>query len=332
MRASVGDVLTYMHTHRLGSGNHLELCKSTYVPVGYDRLLWERLEPTIGTATVYAWLFQNMTSVIADRLHARLTVDETYLGAMDVDFAILQHLELFRNSLIERYRFHGRRASEFGDLESEEDPDVVIGEIFKVNGFVKSYEFIGLRRTYFDPYDTLEHFTRVRDFREYFSRVPGLDEDIASEIILHIEELHPKLFDGFAAAARTLARAETTEDYAQIAISGRRLLERFADYLYPPSDTLHNGRSINKAAYRNRLWAYIETTLTVSGGDMITLQWLGKEADRLVELFNAGLHADAGKDKVIAAFRDLLVWMRNVIALDPAAIRRPNLAYDGPFT
>ena len=62
MRVSIGDVLTFMYSHRLSQNGHFELCKRTYAPSGYDKVLWDRLEPTFGTATVFAWLFQNMTS------------------------------------------------------------------------------------------------------------------------------------------------------------------------------------------------------------------------------------------------------------------------------
>ena len=215
----------------------------------------------------------------------------------------------------------------FGEDEVEEDPDVVMRENFEKNGFSLTYECIGLRRTIFDPYDSVAHFSRVGDFRRYFQNIPGLDEDIASEITFHIEELHPQLFDGFAAAARTLERAETAEDYAQAAISGRRLLEKVANYLYPPSNSLRNGKKVDSAAYLNRIWAYIEDTLSASGGDQIALNWLGKEADRLVKLFNTGLHADSGRQKVEAAFRDLMVWLSNVISLDPVAIRKSLTTY-----
>jgi hypothetical protein len=44
-----------------------------------------------------------------------------------------------------------------------------------------------------------------------------------------------------------LDRAETEEDLAQAALSGRRLLEKTADYLFPPQPTDWNGRKVGKA-------------------------------------------------------------------------------------
>ena len=59
---------------------------------------------------------------------------------------------------------------------------------------------------------------------------------------------------------------------------------------------------------------------------------LGKEADRLVELFNSGLHFSPSRDKVEGALRDLAVWLSRVIDLSPKHARRPYLAYEGKLT
>ena len=50
---------------------------------------------------------------------------------------------------------------------------------------------------------------------------------------------------------------------------------------------------------------------------MNTLTTLGTEADRLVDSFNAGLHAGPTREKVESAFRDLVLWLTNVIDLSP---------------
>ena len=144
-----------------------------------------------------------------------------------------------------------------------------------------------------------------------------------------MEELHPQLFDGFAAAARSLQRAETEEDYAQAALSGRRLLEKTADYLFPPGEELRKGRKVGKAEYKNRLWAYIEETIAISPGapdDALTS--LGGEAERLIKLFNSGLHAHPTRQRVEEAFVALVMWLSEVIRISPAAARRLYLAYE----
>lgn len=331
MRISVGDILTYgaaVQSKTPTRGYLLELCRAVYRPTHFDHLDYERLEDTHGEATVYCWLFQNITAEIGIALHSKLSTDPAYLGAMDVIFSEPLHLSFFRNSLCENYRLHGKKCSILYSMGENEDPDVSIQECFEQNGFIVDFEDVGARRTIFDDFDSLKHFQRVEDFQRVFSGFDNLGEDRASDLILHLEEVHPKLFDAFAAAARTLARAETEEDYAQAALSGRRLLERTADYLFPPSDEKWNGRKVGRAEYKNRLWAYIDQTLTDSGKDEMALSILGKEADRLIELFNAGLHAAPTKTNIESAFVSLVIWLSEVIALSPASARRPYLAYE----
>jgi hypothetical protein len=331
MRVSVGDVLTYSAAARGKTPTVswlIELCRSVYQPKEFDCLIRDRLDATHGKATVFCWLFQNMTQEIAEALNVNLLHDPAYLGAMDIDFANPLHLRFFRNSLPEVYRLHGNRCSIFYSMGENEDPDLVIREIFERQGFVVEYEDIGARRTIFDNYDSADHFKRIEDFRHVFETFAGLSADRVSDLVLMLEELHPKLFDAFASAARTLERAETEEDFAQVALSGRRLMEKVADYLFPSRDGEWNGRKIGRAQYRNRLWAYIEQTIIEAGlTDATLLASLGGEADRLVELFNSGLHAGPTREKVQAAFRDLVFWLTRVIELSPKHARHAYLAY-----
>jgi hypothetical protein len=331
MRVSLGDILTYGATSQIKSPtitSLIELCQLVYQPMSFDRLIYDRLVATHGKVTVFCWLIQNILSPVAEALHAKLSEDPSYLGVMDVDFSRPIHLYFFRNSLCEKYRLHGKQCSIFYTMSHNEDPDIVIRERFERHGFTITYEDIGARRTIFDNYDTLEHFKRVEDFKLVFSEFDQVGPDRASDLSHSIEELHPKLFDAFASAARTLQRAETEEDYAQAALSGRRLLEKTADYLFPPREEKWNGRQVGRSQYKNRLWAYVEQTIKESTfADQNDLIRLGNEADRLVDLFNEGLHADPTKEKVKAAFSALVIWLSEVIELSPEAAHRPYLAY-----
>lgn len=332
MRVSLGDILTFGMVARSQDRSyaHLErLCMAVYRPVEFDRIKWKNLEETYTKATVYCWLFENMPLEAAQKLHIKLNRKRSYLGAMDVNFSYPPQLALFRNSLVEKYRFFGKKCSMFFAMGQNEDLDVVVKKEFEKHGFSVVYEDQGARRTIFDNFDTLEHFRRIEAFKLVSQSILELSEEQASDLCHNLEELHPKLFDAFAAAARTLDRAETEEDYAQVALSGRRLLEKTADYLFPPKDKLWNGRKIGVANYKNRLWAYIEKALTVANEvDFFTLNKLGKEADRLVDLFNAVLHADASREKTVGAFRDLVVWLSTVININPSLARAPYLAYE----
>ena len=330
MRVSLGDIPTYSAVSQSKDrtyGALDRLCRAVYVPFSFGRLKKPRLEATYTTATVYCWLFQNMTQAAAEQLNHKLQPVDFYLGCMDVVFSSPLHLQFFRNSLIEKYRLTGTKCAIFYDMGHNEDPDIYIKEAFEREGFEVEYEDQGARRTIFDNYDSLEHFKRVDSFKSFCSRLPGLSNDDASALAHSLEELHPKLFDAFAAAARTLERAETEEDYAQAALSGRRLLERTADALFPPQELDWNGRKVGPAQYKNRLWAHIEKALSGTNVQADRLKVLGREADRLFELFNSGLHAGSTRERVELAFRDLVVWLSAVIDISPSMARDPYQPY-----
>lgn len=330
MRVSYGDILTYSIVSQSKDRSHAaldKLCRAVYKPASFDRINRPKLEATYTTATVYCWLFQNMTKEVAEKLDSELQSADFYLGCMDVTFSRPLHLLLFRNNLIEAFRITGTKCDIFYSMGLNEDPNVCDKEVFERAGFEVEAEDLGARRTFFDKYNSSEHFKRVESFRSFCSKLPALTDNDASAIIDSLEELHPKLFDALAAAARTLERAETEEDYAQAALSGRRLLERTADALFPPQKCDWKGRKVGTAQYKNRLWAYIDTALSSIDSPTKSLETLGKETDRLIELFNSGLHASPTQEKIELAFRDLIIWLRSVLEINPSMARDPYRPY-----
>lgn len=160
MRVSVGDILTFSAVSQSKDRTYEaldRLCRSVYVPVSLDRLKKSKLEATYTTATVYCWLFQNMTQATAEQLNHKLQPTDFYLGCMDVVFSKPLYLQFFRNNLIEKYRLTRTRCAIFYDMGHNEDPDICIKEAFEREGFEVEYEDQGARRTIFDNYDSLEH-------------------------------------------------------------------------------------------------------------------------------------------------------------------------------
>jgi hypothetical protein len=337
MRCSIGDVVTFGHVARRASNRSYadlaELEYQVYQTNGWDRRIRTRLERTFAQATVYCLVFQNITEDVADALHVALKNDLSYLGGMAVDFSNALHLVFFRNSLIELCRLEGKKCSIFYNMGENEDPDLALREFFEKYGYTVSYEDSRARRTIFDNYDTLDHFRRVEKFRRLITEIGIAAENRVSDLVLNLEELHPYLFDILFAAVDSLARAETAEQLAHTSLSGRRFLEYFADSLFPPRETMFLGRkgerAVAKANYKNRIWAFVETTMNGVGElDEQKFLRLGTEADRLCDLFNSGLHHHATKNKVATALIDLVSWASEVIEIDPASVRKPYGAYE----
>lgn len=296
---------------------------------GSNRLRLDRFKLAFRTGQVYCWLIQNCTSDLADQLDSRLDREGSYLGALEVDYSNPAHLRLFRMTLIEKYRIHGCNASVFYEMGMHEEKDVVLEEIFRGNGINLEYEDAGARRTILDNYDTLAHFQRVADFERIVNLLPDIGSEEASDLSLRLEELHPKLFDSYAAGLRTLERAETAEDLAQVSLTGRRILEQVADYLFPPKSTQHKGRDVGQQNYKNRLWAYLVDAVEESeSANLEDVDSIGGQIDALVDQFNKGLHSDLEYSEVSALYRDLIVMANDLLAVSPASARKPYLAYE----
>lgn len=331
-RVSVGDILTYAYTARLGGrtvGDVVMLDREVYKPHGWERLIPDRLEGTHGVATVYCWLIQGLAQEDAERLHEALSDDLGYLGALEVSFANPLQLQFFRNSLITRYRIGRGSFTELFSMGEGEEPDLAISDMAKKAGMSVNFEDYGARQTLFDKYDTLEHFKKVEDFKRVFGHFAGMTPERAGALTLSLEELHPKVFSSLSAAARAVEAAQDEEGLAQAALSARRLLEQIADYLFPPQSQPLDGRKVGRAEYKNRLWAYIKIALQAESKPVEpTLTRLGKEADRLIERFNAGLHANMSQKAVELALSDLARWLSEVLDISPSQARKPYLAFE----
>lgn len=332
MKVSVGDIVTFSVASQSKTPTYeyfYELNKKVYTPYKFDYLIQPKLENISKKATIYCLFIQNMPDESALSMNNALKNDDTYLGAMDIDLKNIFHTHFFKKSLILSYRIQGKNCSIFYSMSENEDPDSSVKEYFENYGYHVIHEDIGAVHTIFDEYyDLDEHLSRIQDFKEVFLQLPSMNIDILDDLIISLEELHPKLFNAFSALARTYNRIETDEDIAQCSLSGRRILEQIADYLYPPSHEKYKGRDVGNAQYKNRLWAYIETTVNNNSLDFSNIQRIGKDVDRLIVLFNSGLHSNLKKNDLDYLLEQLVFFIIEIITLSPTAARKPYLAYE----
>ncbi len=317
MKISVGDVLTY--------GRPPELLYRTYFSHTMNNYIGERLHSTFNRATVYALIFENVTLSIAHELHEGLTNDEAYIGYTEVDYSYGPHLALFRNSMILRYRVQGKTCRIFYTMGEEDEKDRFELQSLQNLGFSDvDWEDKGAHKTIFDDYDTIEHFTQVESFKRMFSPYLEGGADGSSELAMILEDLNPKLFNVLGAAVAALERARHEEDVAQVAISGRRYLEKLADVLFPPSDISYKGKKVGSGQYKNRIWAYVDSNVE----DADNLKVIGLQVDRLVEEFNAGLHSDRDRNQMLSTLVQLASLTAILLSLNPSEARKPYYAFE----
>jgi len=323
MKISVGDVLIFSHAKTWA--RYDELCENVYFSGSWSRLHERRLRATFRTAMVYALTFQNMTKDLALELHQALTPDRAYLGMLEVDYTYGPHLALFRNSMITLYRIEGESCRIFysmGDIDGRDDHEISSMQALGFNDV--GWEDRGAHGTIFDDYDTLDDFERVAAFKEAITPFMKNGADEASELVMVLEDLNPHLFNALGAAVAALERGKTEEEIAQAATSGRRYIEKLADVLFPARSQLYKNRQVGKAQYRNRIWAFIQNN-TVDSPHRSKI--LGKEIDRVDGEFNAGVHGDQDKSRILHALADAAIITSTLLTLNPSDTRKPYFAY-----
>lgn len=321
MKVSVGDVLVG-HERGLDPDRlHRAAVESSKWRLVDENRLLEAFQPP----TIFAIVFENMPTAVATELHQVLLASPGYLGAISVHYEFPPHLALYRAHLPPEYRLQGGYARAFYSMGSNEGRDENdLAELRRLGYSDVGFEDRGASRTILDDFDTPRHFERVAVFRDLLTTSNAAAEDDAYELAMVLEDLSPRLFHALGAAAERLSDAETEEDLAQVALSGRRYLEQLADALFPPQSTPRAGRSLSKAAYRNRLWAYAEDNLP---NQIARLTVLGGEIDRLVAELNGGLHGDRTADRITQGLIDAARLTAAMLALNPEAARKPYLAY-----
>lgn len=328
LKIAHGDVLTYSNSK--DEAGHRRIAEATYFAGTWSMLRADRLRATYFKETVYAWVIQNATKSLAERLDMALRADEAYLGLLEVDFAIPAHLVLFRNSMPHLCRVQGTHCILSYSMGNEDEKDEYLAEALLKVGFAGvDWEDRGAHGTIFDDFDTPEHFGRLRQVEKVFASVLPDGDDEASELVMMLEDLNPGLFNALGAAVRALAASKTGEDYAHVGISGRRYIEQLADVLFPATDVPYKGRSVTAAKFKNRIWAFIDQSLPATSPTREDdLKALGGEVDRLIDSVNALLHGEPHEDSAIRAFADLAKLTVALLELDPRGVRHPYRAFE----
>jgi hypothetical protein len=204
-------------------------------------------------------------------------------------------------------------------------------EQFERHGFNVVYEDSGARRTGFDDFDTIERFRRVTGVRNALIGRCGVSESGADDLIHSLEEVHPRLFDALAAAFTCWMNAQTEEDMAQAACSGRRFLKLATDTWFPGQETIRRDRKVTDHEVKNRFWAYLEEAVgddTPESDDPV--RELGSEFDKLWDRSSKLLHQAHPKSDEVA---DLLIGIVHLtartISLNPSRAANPFRPYEG---
>src|SRR3989344_744376 len=328
MKVKHGDVLIYSHART--RSDYERIAEATYFDTIWSRVKAERIRASYMRETIWAWIIQNVTHKNAEDLDAALSSESSCLGLHAVDYSYPPHLALYRNSMPEYCRIIGTVCMLPYSMGNEDEKDEFEAGRLLTLGFTKvEWEDRGAHGTIFDDYDTLGHFQQVREVQAVFARgLPEGDYE-AEELVMLLEDLNPRLFNTLGAAVRAISRAQNEEDIAHVGISGRRYIEQLADVLFAPRSEPHNGRSVTREKFRNRIWAFLNQAVapTLENRDQ-EIRRIGQRVDQLIDEVNSILHGTPDKTRALRTLFDLAKLSIELLQLDPIATRRPYDAFN----
>ena len=137
----------------------------------------------------------------------------------------------------------------------------------------------------------------------------GVNADIFERHRLRVEsflsQISPRVLEQFTAAYRR-AREGDAESKTHALTTCRRILESVADVVFPPQtepavDSTGKSRKVGADNYVNRLWMFLDASMSASTHTKLlltTLQDFGSRIDAVYSLTNKGVHSDVTQAEV----------------------------------
>ena len=137
----------------------------------------------------------------------------------------------------------------------------------------------------------------------------GVNADIFERHRLRVEsflsQISPRVLEQFTAAYRR-AWEDDAESKTHALTTCRRILESVADVVFPPQtepavDSTGKSRKVGTDNYVNRLWMFLDASMSASTHSKLllaTLQDFGSRIDTVYSLTNKGVHSDVTQAEV----------------------------------
>ncbi|MUG72176.1 ComEA family DNA-binding protein [Paenibacillus validus] len=116
-------------------------------------------------------------------------------------------------------------------------------------------------------------------------------------------DINPELAEKLMQAFKSVS-TDNPEEWSHALTSCRRLIENLAAELSPATDELYNGRSLGRNQYINRVWAFMDKSISSeSNRDLAKthVDFVGSYLQRLHKLTNKGVHAQLSRAEAIKA-------------------------------
>lgn len=270
---------------------------------------------------VFVLLFESMSFRDAREIDASLQNYPWYLGALQIDDACRVHWVAYANSMIASYRIIGRDLHLFWDGYSDDKDEGHAKELQKLGFASVNFEALNGKFTVFDKHHDYQEARRVAELGSALSDALGT---MADQVISRFSDAAPELGNKLWSAIRTYDRAEVAEDYAQVAVSCRRVIEYVADSIFPPVEDSTGGRRLGSKNYRNRLLAFADRERASDANvDLIcaSTALLSEQLEKLGNLLNKGVHAEVSRHEARRCLLRTIMALDDILSLKRGALR-----------
>jgi hypothetical protein len=218
----------------------------------------------------------------------------SYLGLLEVDETSFVHWMVYSNAIGPHFRLIGKNIYIFWDGICDDSKDHGIFHFLKKNVKTEHIEFEGLngQHTIFDKYHNYKHAKRIKKLKDDVGDYLAF---IADDVISKLTDPCPEIGNKLWAAFNTFSNAETNEEYSQVCVTCRRIIEYVSDKLFPQTEKIINGHKLGENNYKNRLLAYADierksdTNIEVIS---VNTKNLNDQIEKIEDLINKGVHND----------------------------------------
>lgn len=280
-------------------------------------LLSRALIDAVFQDSVYTICLESVSALVAARLHERLSQHEGYLGVLEINDESGVHWGLYSMSLIPLLRVIGRTAYLFRDPWDEAETDDQAASLRGLGFRRVETEALNGKYTIFDEYASFFHAQRVARWKQGAGSLLAF---VADEVVTRLGDSAPELGPRLLAAFNALNRAEGGEEYAQVAVTCRRVVEYVTDAIFPPTEETRDGRKLGGPQFRNRLLAFADDQhRSDTNIDLVAISTdaLRQQVEKLAALSNKGVHGEVVRAEARRCLLRTVMLLDDIISLKP---------------
>jgi hypothetical protein len=280
---------------------------------------------------VYVICLESIDLKTAEHINSELEIHSSYLGAMEIDDASMAHWAIYGEALIPFGRIYNKNLNLFhqeGDEIEESDLDE-----YKQLPFTEvNFECLNWKYTIFDTFSGFEEARRISEWKRNSGALLAF---IADDIVSKLSDIAPDIGNKLWSTLKTFEEAETNEQLAQVTASCRRIFEYVTDSIFPPTSEKMDGHSLKAGNYKNRLYAYADSTRKSNTNiDLIiaTTQTLFEQWEKLNQLSNKGIHSEVFRPETRSCLLRTIMLLDDIVSLKEKPFEiKPNLDFEKIF-